>query len=80
MKTLADFLKWYNNKDVVPFLEAIETQSRLRSLNLKKMNKKKKKTSLPSILVLFEYRYKSQTFPKMNTPIARQLVAAEQHF
>ena len=28
MKTLADFLEWYNNKDVVPFLEAIETQSR----------------------------------------------------
>ena len=28
MKTLVDFLRWYNNKDVVPFLEAIETQSR----------------------------------------------------
>ena len=28
MRTLVDFLRWYNNKDVVPFLEAIETQSR----------------------------------------------------
>ena len=27
MKTLADFLEWYNNKDVVPFLTAIEVQS-----------------------------------------------------
>ena len=28
MRTLADFLEWYNNKDVVPFLTAIEVQSR----------------------------------------------------
>ncbi|XP_070178816.1 uncharacterized protein, partial [Littorina saxatilis] len=27
MKTLRDFLIWYNNKDVVPFLEALEKQS-----------------------------------------------------
>ena len=27
MQTMADFLEWYNNKDVVPFLTAIEVQS-----------------------------------------------------
>ena len=26
MTTLRDFLIWYNNRDVVPFLEAIDTQ------------------------------------------------------
>ena len=27
MKTFRDFLIWYNNRDVVPFLEAIEKKS-----------------------------------------------------
>ena len=26
MKTMSDFLRWYNNRDVVPFLEAVEKQ------------------------------------------------------
>ena len=28
MNTLRDFLMWYNNKDVVPFLQALDKQSR----------------------------------------------------
>jgi G:T-mismatch repair DNA endonuclease (very short patch repair protein) len=29
MKSMKDFLIWYNNKDVVPFLEAIEAQTKI---------------------------------------------------
>jgi hypothetical protein len=29
MKTMADFMVWYNNLDVKPFQEAIKVQSRL---------------------------------------------------
>ena len=51
METLKDFLCWYNNLDVKPFLEAIEKQTAVS----KGIDMFKQHVSIPGIAVQFKF-------------------------
>ncbi|BFZ20032.1 hypothetical protein BsWGS_23071 [Bradybaena similaris] len=54
MRTLRDFLKWYNNKDVVPFLAAVEKQ--VEFYRTSKVDMFKDAISVPGITLRYLFK------------------------
>ena len=51
MKTFKDFLEWYNNLDVLPFIEAVEKMKQF--YKMKKLDIFKDGVSLPGLVLKY---------------------------
>ena len=70
MSTVKDFLVWYNNLDVVPFLEAVEKMSQF--LQERKIDMFKDGTSVLGLTLkyLFSYLSRQTYFSLFDKPTA----------
>ena len=55
MATLTDFLVWYNNKDVGPFIQALETQTEFYQKELK-LDMLKDAKSIPGLTLRYLFK------------------------
>jgi hypothetical protein len=60
MKTFKDFLEWYNNLDVLPFVEAVEKMKEF--YRLKKLDLFKDGVSLPGLVLKYLIRSTRMNF------------------